>query len=435
MIDVSASEELLVLGLGAPHDEFIAAVCRTFAPSVRTAGPLDHDAEARGREVLPRGACAPLLFTTGALLRATDASTGVPRAVLSLGSCGPCRYAMFEAAWQRALLSEGRPPVRAIAVAQSGAALRAWIDARFSGEGAAQRSAARGLASSATHVRLLEAVAAADALVRGRNRALPRSRRTADVEEAFERATASVCAAIAAGTAPLVALAMVRGWERSVCSAPSRVVARVRLLGDPWSLHTNGDGQLRVPVVLASLGVEVVAPPSLLWARYCLWLARGTPWGREVPATAAESVAFGELDARIVDTWEGACAALDLESGDLPDPAWLAQLAEPFIPSELRGGYGHMEIGLARDAVLTAGTHALLSVKSFGCMPSSGVSDALIGAAIDDALPFLALEVCADGHAARESRLALLAAEALRRAGHGTERGRPSASVSDVRPA
>lgn len=406
MIELPPDAELLVLGLGAPHDDLVAAVCREFAPSARTAGPLDTDAETRGREVLPRGACAPLLYTTGALLRATErrasesdtAPHAAPRhAVLSLGSCGPCRYALFESAWQRALLMEGRAPVRVVGPLQSGSDLHAWL-------------------STALGTRLLEVIAVADALVLSRNRALPRARRAADLERAFERATARVCHAISAGVAPLVALATVRGWERAVRVAPTRTIARVRLLGDPWSLHTNGDGQLRVPSVLAPLGVEVLVPPSLLWARYSIWLARGAPWGGAVPVTTAESTALAALDERIVATWQAACAALGEDSGVLPDPAWLAQLAAPYLLPTLRGGYGHIEIGLARDAALAGDTHALISVKSFGCMPSSGVSDAIIGAAIDDALPFLALEVCADGHAARESRLALLAADALARA-------------------
>lgn len=411
-------DELLVFGLGAPHDDLVAAACRPFAAGARTAGPLDTAAEARGREALPRGACAPLLFTTGALLRVAaersapgqtpaqpTESAPAPLAVLSLGSCGPCRYALFEMAWQRALLSEGRAPIRVVGPANSGPSLHAWLDTPLG-------------------ARLLEAIAAADALVLSRNRALPRAKHTAEVEHALVAATAQVCAATAAGAAPLDALEAVRGWERAVRAGTARVIARVRLIGDPWSVHANGDGQLCLPSVLAPLGVEVMAPPALLWLRYSVWLGRGEPWGREAPVTAAQSAALAALDARIVATWKSACAALDLEPTELPDPAWLAQLAAPFLPPTLRGGYGHVEIGLARDAVLASSAHAVISVKSFGCMPSSGVSDAIVGAALEDALPFLPLEVCPDGHAARESRLALLAAEALRRATRGPDRFR-----------
>ncbi len=402
-------EELLVLGLGAPHDDLVAAACGALAMHARSAGPLDAEAETRGREALPRGACAPLLYTTGALLRACGgAAPPTRRAVLSLGSCGPCRYALFEPAWQRALQSAGLAPVRVLGLAQSGAGLRGSLE-------------------SALGARLLEAIAAADALVLARNRALPRAKQPAEIERALVRATAQVCMALAAGAAPLDALAAVRGWDGVAPRAPVRTIARVGLLGDPWSLHTNGDGQLCLPSVLAPLGVEVLAPPSLLWVRYSVWLARGAPWGREARATDADAAALAALDARVVATWQSACAALALEPAALPDPEWLARLAAPFLLPSLRGGYGHVEVGLARDAVVAGNVHALVSVKSFGCMPSSGISDAIIGAAIDDALPFLALEVCADGHAARESRLALLAADALRRAMRGPERSREHA--------
>jgi hypothetical protein len=83
---------LLVGGLGPPHDDLVAAALAAEGHDARPVGRLDGDALQRGRA---------LLYTTGALLRAA-AEEGTT-AYVGLGSCGPCRYALFEDAWRRAL--------------------------------------------------------------------------------------------------------------------------------------------------------------------------------------------------------------------------------------------------------------------------------------------------------------------------------------------
>jgi hypothetical protein len=53
----------------------------------------------------------------------------------------------------------------------------------------------------------------------------------------------------------------------------------------------------------------------------------------------------------------------------------IAEIAAPFYSNDLRGGEGHMEVGKLIYNVVHAKAHMTLSVKPFGCMPSSGVSD------------------------------------------------------------
>ena len=58
-------------------------------------------------------------------------------------------------------------------------------------------------------------------------------------------------------------------------------------------------------------------------------------------------------------------------------PTWTRsrEAAAPFYNNHLRGGEGHMEVGKLILNVAKAKAHMTLSVKPFGCMPSSGVSD------------------------------------------------------------
>jgi predicted nucleotide-binding protein (sugar kinase/HSP70/actin superfamily) len=73
----------------------------------------------------------------------------------------------------------------------------------------------------------------------------------------------------------------------------------------------------------------------------------------------------------------------------------------------LRGGEGHMEIGKLIQSVTKKKAHMVVSVKPFGCMPSSGVSDgvqSLITAKYPEAI-FSAIETTGDGAANVKSRI------------------------------
>ena len=113
----------------------------------------------------------------------------------------------------------------------------------------------------------------------------------------------------------------------------------------------------------------------------------------------------------------------------LPDLDAFEALAAPWLPSDVRGGYGHVEVALALRARAERRAHVVVSIKSFGCIPSSGLADAIVPAALaheGDAMPFLALEVSHDGAAARESRLMMRVAGALREAERELETARAS---------
>ena len=53
----------------------------------------------------------------------------------------------------------------------------------------------------------------------------------------------------------------------------------------------------------------------------------------------------------------------------------VAEVANDYYSNDLRGGEGHMEVGKLIMNVVKNKAHMTLSVKPFGCMPSSGVSD------------------------------------------------------------
>jgi len=83
----------------------------------------------------------------------------------------------------------------------------------------------------------------------------------------------------------------------------------------------------------------------------------------------------------------------------LPDMDQIAQISHAFYDNNLRGGEGHMEVGKLIQNVAYQKVNMTLSVKPFGCMPSSSVSDG-IQSFITELYPqgiFLPIETNGDG--------------------------------------
>jgi hypothetical protein len=73
--------------------------------------------------------------------------------------------------------------------------------------------------------------------------------------------------------------------------------------------------------------------------------------------------------------FEAFAQPIGLTNYHLPNMDEIADVAAPYYNNDLRGGEGHMEVGKLIYNVVHAKSHMTLSVKPFGCMPSSGVSD------------------------------------------------------------
>jgi predicted nucleotide-binding protein (sugar kinase/HSP70/actin superfamily) len=91
--------------------------------------------------------------------------------------------------------------------------------------------------------------------------------------------------------------------------------------------------------------------------------------------------------------------AIGLHDYHLPDMDEVARVAHDHYNNHLRGGEGHMEVGKLILNVAKRKVNMTLSVKPFGCMPSSGVSDgvqSLITEKYPEAI-FLPIETTGDG--------------------------------------
>lgn len=96
----------------------------------------------------------------------------------------------------------------------------------------------------------------------------------------------------------------------------------------------------------------------------------------------------------------------------------VATISHQYYDNHLRGGEGHMEVGKLIQSVEHRKAHMVISVKPFGCMPSSGVSDgvqSLITARHPEAI-FTAIETTGDGEVNVQSRIQMDLFKARKRA-------------------
>ncbi len=102
--------------------------------------------------------------------------------------------------------------------------------------------------------------------------------------------------------------------------------------------------------------------------------------------------------------------AIGLRGYHLPDMDEIAKVAHNHYNNHLRGGEGHMEVGKLILNVVKRKVNMTVSVKPFGCMPSSGVSDgvqSLITEIHPEAI-FLPIETTGDGAINVYSRIQMM---------------------------
>ncbi len=197
----------------------------------------------------------------------------------------------------------------------------------------------------------------------------------------------------------------------------SQVKPKVAIIGEFWAMTTEGEGNYRMQSFLEQEGAEVDVQMTVAWLLYMLWAARydtqqraelkgvdsGGPQGSRF---ALENVNVrkrllmlkaGEAYVRWMFGYY--CRLLGLKDCRLPDMDEIAKISHEFYNNNLRGGEGHMEVGKLIQNVVHQKANMTLSIKPFGCMPSSAVSDG-VQSLITELHPnaiFLPIETTGDG--------------------------------------
>jgi predicted nucleotide-binding protein (sugar kinase/HSP70/actin superfamily) len=420
---------LLVGGLTLAHDYLIEGALRGQGYDVRALDCPDNDALRHGKEFGNRAQCNPTYFTVGnlvkELIRLRDQEGMSPQDIVNryvfvtAGACGPCRFGMYVTEYRKALRDAGFDGFRVMLFQQTGGLKQATGDElglRF---------------DPPFFIALCKALLAGDLINLMAYRIRPYEVEPGATDRAMQRSKDLAYAALEHGTSVLWALRQAKKAFAAVEVDRLRPKPKVAVIGEFWAMTTEGDGNYHLQRFLEQEGAEVDIQTLVNWLLYTIWEGRhdtlermrlrGEDRGRWGLAgvdagTRLGALFVGELALRVA--FRVFAAAIGLRGQHLPDMDEIARVGHSFYNNELRGGEGHMEVAKLITNVVHQKSHMTVSVKPFGCMPSSGVSDG-VQSVVTERYPeaiFCAVETSGDGAVNFYSRVQMFLFKAKQRA-------------------
>ena len=413
--DQRAHTTILVSGLTMAHDLFIQAALRGIGYKVLAMDTPDNDALQYGREYGNRGQCNPTYFTVGNLVKYLDGlrERGQSKedivknhVFITAGACGPCRFGTYVTEYRKALRDSGFDGFRVLLFQQTGGLKQA------TGEGV-------GLEMNPTFFwGIIRAVMIGDALNALGYRIRPYEVEAGAADRAIEQSKKIISDAFENNTSLPVALYKVRRVMGKVKVDRLKAKPRVGIIGEFWAMTTEGDGNYGLQRFLEAEGAEPDIQLVTAWLLYMIWQGRYDTKARSTLRGFDEKKDEGgskfslkgvDVRKRMASLWAGEqvlrglfqtfAHAIGLYDYHLPDMNQIAEISHAFYDNNLRGGEGHMEVGKLIQNVAYSKVNMTLSVKPFGCMPSSSVSDG-IQSFITELYPqgiFLPIETNGDG--------------------------------------
>jgi predicted nucleotide-binding protein (sugar kinase/HSP70/actin superfamily) len=414
-----ATTTLLVSGLTAAHDYLVKAALTGLGYKVEVIDMPDNEALRFGKEFGNRGQCNPTYFTVGNLVKfltersrdegLTPKETVDRYVFLTAGACGPCRFGMYATEYRKALRDGGFEGFRVVLFQQKGGLKQA------TGEEAGLEM------NPGFFMGLLRAIVAGDVINGMGYRLRPFEVEPGATDRAIEKTKLYVHDALVARKSVLRALLRGRREFARVRLDWTRTAPRVSIIGEFWAMTTEGDGNYQLQRFLESEGAECDIQFVTNWLLFMLWEGRFDTElradlrgmdgnARKGLKSANVGKKLGGLfvaDLAIRAAFQIFGAAVGFRGYHLPDMDEVARTAHQYYDNSVRGGEGHMEVGKFILNVLRKKAHMTLSVKPFGCMPSSGVSDgiqSLITGLYPESI-FCAIETTGDGKVGVQSRI------------------------------
>jgi predicted nucleotide-binding protein (sugar kinase/HSP70/actin superfamily) len=459
---------ILFGGLTTRHERLVYAALQGLGYKVGIVPtPRKADFQA-GKEYGNNGQCNPTYFTVGALvnlLKDLRDRQGLPLhqilddyVFITAGACGPCRFGMYEAEYRLALENSGFGGFRVLLFQQGGGLNQAEVEAGID-------------FNLDFFLSLLNAIFMADLLNEIGYQIRPYEQVPGRTNEVLERCVA-ICqerlrsksydeihgGALTALLHRLTPLGdevetakfldqLKSGFYVDALRECARLIDEevevdytrpkpiVKITGEFWAQTTEGDGNFRMFRFLEGEGAEVLVEPIATWISYMLNQARtrardrrGLADGAERPRTLVgrlrqerhyrrAAFRFTLADKVLTREYERLRMGLGGTAHRLVNQLELQRMAHPYYNTRAGGGEGHLEVAKSIYYANRRLAHMVLSLKPFGCMPStqSDGAHAAVMAHHPDLL-FLPVETSGEGDINAHSRVQMVLGEAKARA-------------------
>jgi predicted nucleotide-binding protein (sugar kinase/HSP70/actin superfamily) len=461
---------ILFGGLTSKHEWLIKSAFQSAGYKVEVLPTPDVASFQLGKEYGNNGQCNPTYFTVGHLIKYLQQleSSGIPRqdiidnyVFFTAGSCGPCRFGMYEAEYRLAVQNAGFDGFRVLLFQQTDGikaasgepGLKFTVDFGMSAFSALNYGDI--LNDMTYQIRPFEVHAGeTDRVMGGVMEDVTHTVRERDKYEIEKHAPAWLLKQLHRkkavrdtfnvlgkiydhlyGSQTIEALAAARERIGAIDVDRLRVKPVVKVTGEFWAQTTEGDGNFRMFSFLEREGAQVMVEPIGTWIMYMLWLAKAqkihrkdidypAPKWHDVRARLLREVKFrGKVAGFAFGDWfwnHQYRRVID-HLGGIAHPLVkldeLAAHAAPYYNVFARGGEGHMEVAKNIYYTVNKKAHMVLSLKPFGCMPSSqsdGVQSAVMNHFKD--MIFLPIETSGEGEINAHSRVQMALGEAKAKA-------------------
>src|ERR1700749_623083 len=459
---------ILCGGFTWKHEDLIRAVFQGTGYRCEKLPVPDVPAFKTGKEFGNNGQCNPTYFTVGNLVLYLQflEKEGIPRQQIpdnyvffTAGSCGPCRFGMYEAEYRFALKNAGFDGFRVllfkdsdgIKAASGEPGLKFSIDFGFGMLNAMHmgdvindliyqirpyevnkgetdrvfREMVDGLCEDLKNRKAFEIEQSGPNWLKPKVKTNKILRNTANVFGKWHEHMW--------GKDYLPALKAAREKMESIEVDRTRVKPLVKITGEFWAQITEGDGNFHMFDFLEREGAQVLVEPIATWVAYLMYQAKAhaiAKWPVNRPHRNPEWYAVKKNFANYIGLrkklwgigagermwnffYHRTIKNLGGITHHLAPQKELADLANPFYNQFARGGDGHLEVGKNVYYTVHKMCHMVLALKPFGCMPSSqsdGVQSAVVNKFKD--MIILPIETSGEGEVNAHSRVQMALGEA-----------------------
>ena len=411
---------VLVGGLTVAHDYLISATLEGLGYNVETLDNPDSSALQLGKEFGNRGQCNPTYFNVGNLVKRLNDLRAQGLSAKQIvdgylfvmpGACGPCRFGSYVTEYRKALRDAGFDGFRVMLFQQQGGLKQVTGDDP-------------GLdLNPQFFISLLFTIMVGDAVNAIGYRMRPYETEQGTTDRALGECKRTLAAMLRTRSNPLVALLACRRILRAVAVDRTQVKPKVAVIGEFWAMTTEGDGNYGLQRFLEQEGAEVDIQIVTNWVLYNIWEHSWDTRQRMVlrkDDNANQGLVGVNVWQKLAMLWvadkglrlifKSIAGLLGLHDYYMPNMDEVAEEARELYNNHLRGGEGHMEVGKLVMNVKHKKSTMTLSVKPFGCMPSSGVSDG-VQSYVTEKWPeaiFLPIETSGDGAVNVYSRVQMM---------------------------
>ncbi len=459
---------ILFGGFTWKHEDLIRAVFQGCGYNCEKLPVPDVAGFQTGKEFGNNGQCNPTYFTVGNLVQYLQflEKQGLSRehilnhyVFFTAGSCGPCRFGMYEAEYRFALKNAGFDGFRVLLFKDS--------------DGIKAESGEPGLKFSVDFgFGMLNAMHLGDVINDLIYQIRPFEVSKGETDRVFRETVDGLCADLKNrkafeieqlapdwakpkfknnkilrntfnvfgkwhehmwGKDYLNALRNAKERLDSIAVDRLRVKPVVKITGEFWAQLTEGDGNFHMFEFLEREGAQVVVEPIATWVAYLMYQAKAHATAKWPVNRPHRNPKWFELNKQFANYiglrkklwaigagqrmwnffYHRTIKHLGGITHHLVPQTELAELAHPFYNQFARGGEGHLEVGKNVYYTIHKLCHMVLALKPFGCMPSSqsdGVQSAVINKFKD--MIFLPIETSGEGEVNAHSRVQMALGEA-----------------------